>query len=104
MLALWHDFVLRRYLIHASREHRQDSRPNPRYRKRVRAGLRHALRQPADAPCRNSEVGVGLVPGGGAMEWLLRLVGRSRALEIVLSGDDFDADIAERYGGEPHAG
>src|SRR4029077_19830287 len=44
------------------------------------------------------EVGVGLVPGGGAMEWLPRLVGRSRALEIVLSGDDFDADIAERYG------
>ena len=32
------------------------------------------------------------------MEWLPRLVGRSRALEIVLSGDDFDADIAERYG------
>ena len=26
------------------------------------------------------------------------LVGRSRALEIVLSGDDFNADIAERYG------
>jgi enoyl-CoA hydratase/carnithine racemase len=31
------------------------------------------------------------------MEWLPRVVGRSRALEIVLSGDDFDADIAERY-------
>jgi enoyl-CoA hydratase/carnithine racemase len=46
----------------------------------------------------NPEVGVGLVPGGGAMEWLPRLVGRSRALEIVLSADDFDADIAERYG------
>src|SRR6516164_5827910 len=44
------------------------------------------------------EVGVGLVPGGGALEWLPRLVGRSRALEIVLSADDFDADIAERYG------
>ena len=44
------------------------------------------------------EVGVGLVPGGGALEWLPRVVGRSRALEIVLSGDDFDADVAERYG------
>ena len=44
------------------------------------------------------EIGVGLVPGGGALEWLPRLLGRSRALEIVLSGDDFDADIAERYG------
>jgi enoyl-CoA hydratase/carnithine racemase len=32
------------------------------------------------------------------MEWLPRLVGRSRTLEIVLSGDDFNADIAERYG------
>ena len=46
----------------------------------------------------NPEIGVGLIPGGGALEWLPRLVGRSRALEIVLSGDDFDADIAERYG------
>jgi enoyl-CoA hydratase/carnithine racemase len=46
----------------------------------------------------NPEIGVGLVPGGGALEWLPRLVGRSRALEIVLSGDDFDAEIAERYG------
>jgi enoyl-CoA hydratase/carnithine racemase len=46
----------------------------------------------------NPEIGVGLVPGGGALEWLPRIVGRSRALEIVLSGDDFDADVAERYG------
>lgn len=44
------------------------------------------------------EVGVGVIPGGGALEWLPRLVGRSRALEIVLSADDFDADTAERYG------
>ena len=46
----------------------------------------------------NPEVGVGLIPGGGALEWLPRLVGRSRALEIVLSADDFDADVAERCG------
>ena len=44
------------------------------------------------------EVGVGVTPGGGALEWLPRLVGRSRALEIVLSADDFDADTAASYG------
>src|SRR6202046_5171432 len=58
--------------------------------------MRFASRQ--NALFGNPEVGVGLVPGGGALEWLPRLVGRSRALEIVLSGDDFNADIAERYG------
>src|ERR1700683_4114106 len=58
--------------------------------------MRFASRQ--SALFGNPEVGVGLVPGGGALEWLPRLVGRSRALEIVLSGDDFDADVAERYG------
>jgi enoyl-CoA hydratase/carnithine racemase len=58
--------------------------------------MRFASRQ--NALFGNPEVGVGLVPGGGALEWLPRVVGRSRALEIVLSGDDFDADIAERYG------
>ena len=58
--------------------------------------MRFASRQ--NALFGNPEVGVGLVPGGGALEWLPRLVGRSRALEIVLSADDFDADIAERYG------
>jgi enoyl-CoA hydratase/carnithine racemase len=58
--------------------------------------MRFASRQ--NALFGNPEIGVGLVPGGGALEWLKRLVGRSRALEIVLSGDDFDADIAERYG------
>jgi enoyl-CoA hydratase/carnithine racemase len=58
--------------------------------------MRFASRQ--SAVFGNPEVGVGLVPGGGALEWLPRLVGRSRALEIVLSADDFDADIAERYG------
>jgi enoyl-CoA hydratase/carnithine racemase len=44
------------------------------------------------------EVGTGLIPGGGALERLPLLVGRARALEIVLGADDFDADTAERYG------
>jgi len=58
--------------------------------------MRFASRQ--SALFGNPEIGVGLVPGGGALEWLPRVVGRSRALEIVLSADDFDAEIAERYG------
>jgi enoyl-CoA hydratase/carnithine racemase len=44
------------------------------------------------------EVATGLIPGGGALQRLPLLVGRARALEIVLGGDDFDADTAERYG------
>jgi enoyl-CoA hydratase/carnithine racemase len=44
------------------------------------------------------EVGFGLVPGGGAIQHLTRLMGRGRALEAMLSGDDYDAELAERYG------
>jgi len=44
------------------------------------------------------EVGAGFVPGGGPMARLPRLVGRGRALEILLSGNDIPADLAERYG------
>jgi enoyl-CoA hydratase/carnithine racemase len=44
------------------------------------------------------EVGVGVHPGGGGTERLPHLVGRGRALEIVLSANDFDGDTAERYG------
>ncbi len=44
------------------------------------------------------EVGVGLHPGGGGAERLPHLVGRGRALEIVLGADDFDGDTAARYG------
>src|SRR5246127_3242110 len=44
------------------------------------------------------EVGVGLHPGGGGTERLPHLVGRGRALEIILGANDFDADTAERYG------
>lgn len=44
------------------------------------------------------EVGAGLVPGGGPMARLPRLMGRGRALEVLLGADDVDGDLAERYG------
>ncbi len=44
------------------------------------------------------EVGVGVHPGGGGTERLPHLVGRGRALEIILGANDFDGDRAERYG------
>jgi enoyl-CoA hydratase/carnithine racemase len=44
------------------------------------------------------EVGLGAVPGAGAMQHLTRLMGRGRALEALLGADDFPADLAERYG------
>ena len=44
------------------------------------------------------EVGAGLVPGGGPMARLPRLVGRGRALEILLGADDIHGELAERYG------
>jgi enoyl-CoA hydratase/carnithine racemase len=44
------------------------------------------------------EVGLGSVPGGGAMARLARLVGRGRAAEILLGADDVPAELAERYG------
>jgi len=44
------------------------------------------------------EVGAGIVPGGGPMARLPRLIGRGRALEVFLVADDFPGDLAERYG------
>jgi enoyl-CoA hydratase/carnithine racemase len=44
------------------------------------------------------EVGTALVPGGGPMARLPRLMGRGRALEILLGADDIGGDLAERYG------
>ncbi len=44
------------------------------------------------------EVGVGLVAGGGPMARLPRMIGRHRALEILLGSDDIGGDLAEAYG------
>ena len=44
------------------------------------------------------EVGAGLVPGGGPMARLPRLIGRGRALEVLLGADDIPGDVAELYG------
>lgn len=44
------------------------------------------------------EVSIGIVPGAGGTVRLPRLIGRSRALEVVLGCDDIDAATAERWG------
>ncbi len=44
------------------------------------------------------EVGVGMVAGGGPMTRLPRQIGRSRAMEVLMSSDDIRADLAEAYG------
>jgi enoyl-CoA hydratase/carnithine racemase len=44
------------------------------------------------------EVGVGLVAGGGPMARLPRLIGRGRALEVLLGADDIRGELAEAYG------
>ena len=44
------------------------------------------------------EQGFGLIPGAGGVQHLTRLMGRGRALEVLLSAEDYDAELAERYG------
>ena len=44
------------------------------------------------------EVGAGLVPGGGPMARLPRLIGRGRALEVLLGAEDIGGDLAQLYG------
>lgn len=44
------------------------------------------------------EVAIGLFPGGGGTDMLTRLAGKDRALEAFLSSDDYNAELAERYG------
>ena len=44
------------------------------------------------------EVALGIIPGGSGTQRLPRLIGRARALEVILGCEDFDAALAERYG------
>jgi enoyl-CoA hydratase/carnithine racemase len=44
------------------------------------------------------ESAFGQIPGGGATAYLTRIMGRARALEVLLSAQDYDAQLAERYG------
>lgn len=44
------------------------------------------------------EPAFGVIPGAGGAQHLARLMGRARALEVMLSAEDYDAELAERYG------
>lgn len=44
------------------------------------------------------EIGAGFVPGGGPMARLPRLIGRGRAMEVLMTGSDVNGELAERYG------
>src|SRR5215471_3509574 len=72
---------------------------------RVRAGgsefvlacdMRFAARE--SAIFAQPEPAFGLIPGGGGAQHLARLMGRARALEVMLSAQDYNAELAERYG------
>src|SRR5215471_18075240 len=58
--------------------------------------MRFASREKASLS--HFEVGAGIVPGGGPMARLPRLIGRGRALEVLLGADDIPGDLAELYG------
>jgi enoyl-CoA hydratase/carnithine racemase len=58
--------------------------------------LRYASRE--KALFGQPEVGGGLLPGGGGTERLPRFVGRDRALEVILTSSDYDAELADRWG------
>jgi len=58
--------------------------------------MRFAARE--TAIFRQMEAALGAILGAGGVQHLTRLMGRGRALEVMLSAEDFGADLAERYG------
>lgn len=44
------------------------------------------------------EVPLGIIPGGTGTQALQRIIGRARAMEVIMSGGDIDAETAERWG------
>jgi len=58
--------------------------------------LRFAARE--SAIFAQPEAALGVSPGAGGIQHLARLMGRGRALEVMLSAEDYDAELAERYG------
>jgi enoyl-CoA hydratase/carnithine racemase len=58
--------------------------------------LRFAARE--SAVFGQPEQALGLIPGAGGVQHLTRLLGRARALEVMFSAGDYDAELAERYG------
>ena len=59
-------------------------------------GMRFAAQE--SAVFAQFESAFGWIPGGGATQYLARILARARALEVLLSADDYDAELAERYG------
>lgn len=78
--------------------HFSDSRPGDGRRQRTCSSKRHALASREKGVLSQWEMGAGLVLGGGPMARLRRLIGRGRALEVLLGADDVSGDLEELYG------